>query len=132
MKKLFLFIFTLFVIMPVFAQAETEPVDVNFVSVLKNIFLPAIIAQFTVLFADAWKWFNTPEWSWSTLFSTKLKPFLLTTIGGIVLYFILGFIPAVQPFIEILVGSPIGSLTAATLFGAAAAIIDGLTKKVKI
>lgn len=131
MKKLFLFLFALFIALPVMAYnvVTEDTVDVNFVSVLTNVFLPAIMGQVLVLFADAWKYFNTPEWSWSTFGKTKALPFLLTTVIGVALYFILAFVPAVKPFIEVMTDSSIGSLTSATLFGAAAAILDGFTKK---
>jgi hypothetical protein len=131
MKKLLLCLMLMMTCLT-FAQNPEEVVAVNdtFLSTLLSVFVPAILASALVLFADAKKWFMTKEWSWSYFFASKLRPFLYTTIGGVILYVLLTLIPATKPFIEILAGSPLTELTAGALFAAATAIVDGFTKKV--
>lgn len=110
-------------------QAEApEVLEVSF-SAIKSIFLPAIVGMLLVLFADARKHFNTPEWSWKTFFYTKIKPFLMTTVGGVILYLIIAYVPFTKPFIEILADSTLTEVTALGFFGLAAGVIDGFTKQ---
>lgn len=131
MKKVFLTLLMFFTISIIFAQsAEITPVvEVTVWSLFKTILLPAIIAQFIVLFADAKKYYFSPDWNWTIFLTSKIKPFLLTTVGGSILLVILFYVPASKVFIEILTGSPITVITSAALFGAASAIIDGFLFK---
>lgn len=131
MKKIFLTLMMFFTISFIFAQtAEIKPVvEVTIWSLFTSIMLPAIFAQFLVLFADAKKYYFSPEWNWQIFLTSKIKPFLITTVGGSLLLVILYYIPISKVFIEILIGSPITGITAAALFGAASAIIDGFLVK---
>jgi hypothetical protein len=130
MKKTLLLIALLFGT-AIFAQGGDIVAVPTLWDTIVTIFVPAILAQTLVLFADAKKYYSSEIWSWSIFFGTKIKPFLITTFGGVALYVILQLVPTTQPFIEIFVGSPIASYSAAALFGAAAAIVDGFTKKSK-
>jgi hypothetical protein len=133
MKKLILCLLMLLTVSVIFAQTPeiTTSPEVGIWSLFKSIMVPAILAQFLVLFSDAKKYYTSPEWSWNIFFTSKIKPFLFTTIGGIILLVILNYLPIANVFIEILIGSPISSITAASLFGAASAIIDGFIFKSK-
>ena len=131
MKKFFLLIvllvsFSCFC-QPTMLSEAKEPVTL--MSTILSIFLPAIVAQIMVLFADAKKWYGSDSWSWSIFIYSKIVPFLLTTVGGVLLYILLTYLPIAKPFIEIFTGSPIVELTSASLFGVAVAIIDGFMKK---
>lgn len=128
MKKLLVFLM-LIVTSFAFCQTTVEPNETtSLFSEMLSFFLPAVIAQALVLFADAKKWFMTNEWSWQYFFASKARPFLYTTIGGMVLYVVLYYLPMSKQFIEVLMGSQLGTITAASLFAAAAAIVDGFTK----
>lgn len=134
MKKIFLTLMLFFTISIIFAQTEevTPVVEVGILGLFTTIMLPAIFAQFLVLFADAKKYYFSPTWDWSIFLTSKIKPFLITTVGGTLLLVLLYYIPISKVFVEILIDSPINSITAATLFGAASAIVDGfLVKKLK-
>lgn len=129
MKKFMLLLLSVFCISTMFAMQEpSESIEVTF-SAIKSIFLPGIVSMLLVLFADAKRYFLSEEWSWKIFFTTKIKPFLLTTVGGVVLYVLLGYVPFLQPFVEILTESELTEITSAAFFGAAVAIVDGFTKK---
>lgn len=128
-KNILVLVLSIFCISTLFAM-QAETIEVTF-SAIKSVFLPGIISMLLVLFADAKRYFMSEEWQWSIFFNTKIKPFLFTTIGGILLYIILGLMPFLQPFIEILVESKLTEITSAAFFGMAVAIVDGFTKKKK-
>lgn len=92
-------------------------------------FLPAVAGEVAVLFADARKYFNTPEWSWDIFFLTKIRPFLWTLGVGTAIYFIALFVPWTTYIIETMSESALTPYTASAVFGAAAALVDGFTKK---
>lgn len=107
-----------------------EAMEVS-VEAIKTIFLPAILGQLLVLFADARKHYGTIQWSWGIFFDTKIKTFLITTIGGIILYLIIALLPITQQFIETLADSKLTEVTALGFFGLVAGIVDGFSKKKK-
>lgn len=128
MKKILTILLMVFCFTFAAAQVtEPEVIDKSF-SVFWSIFFPGILSAGLVLFADAKKHFTSPDWSWQVFLLTKIRPFLVTVIGGGLLYFILAYVPLTKPFIEILTGSALTEITVASLFGAAAAIYDGFSK----
>jgi len=129
MQKLILILITMFSVTSLFAMQSEAPevLEASF-SAVKSIFLPAIVGMLLVLFADAKKHFRTPEWSYKIFFKTKIKPFLITSIGGIVLYLIIALFPFTLPFIEVLADSPLTEVSAFGFFGLASGVVDGFTK----
>lgn len=128
MKKEILFIALLLTILASpLLYAQTGELDTSF-SAVKSFFLPSLITALLVLFADAKKWMFSGEWSWTIFWNSKFKPFIFSMVGGIVLYFVLAFLPFTKPFIEVLGGSEFAELTAASFIGMATAIINGILK----
>ena len=133
MKKFFLLLLLCAVSIPAFCQTDAvvAAAPLTFFETIKAVFLPAIIAQLLVLFADAKKYYGSPDWSWGSFFSSKIRPFLYTTLGGMSLFILFTYLPATKQFIEAWTGSPIVELTSAALFGTAAALINGFSKPTK-
>ena len=92
-----------------------------------DFFLPVLTGQIIILLSDAKKYMGSGIWSWGVFFSTKIKPFLITLGIAVGVYLLLAYASFMQPFLEVFTG-PIGALTAAGLFAAAQAIIDGWSK----
>lgn len=96
---------------------------------LKEFFLPTIIASALVLLADAKKWMFSGQWSFKVFLMTKIKPFLLSLIVTIAIYYLIALLPWTKQFIEVLGGYELTTISAATLSGMATAIIDGFLKR---
>lgn len=127
--KNFLTFMLLFIVSVAFAQEIPDAETAASFSAVKSFFLPAIISGALVLWADASKHIRGGTWDTGVFFKTKIKPFLLTTVLGIVLYFVLIYVPMTKPFIEALADSDLAEFTSAGLFGLATSIVDGLLKK---
>lgn len=132
MKKIFLLLIALFTVAGVFAQeaiveSGTE-LEVTF-SAIKLFFLPYVAGQILFLIAEAKKHLISPEGSWGIWAKTNALPILITTIGGIILYLAIAYVPFVKPIVEILSGENLSALSAATLGAAAVGIYKGLVHK---
>lgn len=95
---------------------------------LLSFFLPAVTGLALALWADASKHLRAGTWDTGIFLKTKLKPFIITVLLSVALYYALIYVPFLKPFIEVLAGQELVEVTAAGFFGLAGAIIDGLTK----
>ena len=91
-------------------------------------FAATVIGSLASLFADAKKWIGSGQWDWSVFRDTKIKPFLFSLVGSIVLYFLLYYLPMLKPVVEALSGVSLLEITAGALMMAATALIDGFMK----
>lgn len=132
MKKLLVLFVLLFTTVGFAQEAEATTQLAPEFSALWDFFGPAITGLFLALFADASKYIKAGTWDTGVFIKTKAKPFLITTVVAIAIYYSLIFVPFLKPFLEVLAESEFTQLTAAGLFGFAGAIIDGFTKKKEV
>jgi len=128
MKKSILLLVTFFTVVSVFAQEAVVELDPSF-SAIKSFFLPSIAMSALVLWSDTVKHLKAGTWEFGIFLSTKMIPFAITNAIAIAIYLLLSYLPFTKGFIEILAGSSLAEVTAASLVGAATAIVDGLMKK---
>lgn len=103
---------------------------VSFLSIFLSVLLPGLIGSLSVLFSDAAKYINTPEWNWSIFVSTKIKPFLIINIIALFIIAISQFVPSNYiKFISDIIGTDLSIVSTAALYAAATAIFDGWLKK---
>jgi hypothetical protein len=109
-------------------NAQAEVVLETSFNAIKTFFIPSVLASILVLFADASKHLRGGTWDTEVFFTTKLKPFLITMVLAVAIYFLLAYLPISKAFIEILANSSFAEISAAGIIGMATAILDGLTK----
>lgn len=129
MKKLIFLFIALFTIAGVFAQeavVESSVVLVTTFAAIKTFFLPYFSGQILFLIAEAKKHLTSSERDWGIWAKTNALPILITTGGGIILYYALSYMTFLKPFIEVLSGENLSVLSAATLGAAAVGIYKGL------
>ena len=99
---------------------------------LLTIFLPALGSAALVLFSDAWKHFNSTDWSWKIFIDTKLKSFCIISGIALVLVLVKSIVSiSILNSLSNIIGVELTIITSITLFGFATSLYDNFTKKQK-
>src|SRR5690606_7016333 len=115
--KHFLLLFVLFLTVSGFAQEVAEIPELEpSLNAVWNFFGPAIGALLLVLFADASKHIKSGTWDTGIFIKTKAKPFIISVVLVVAVYYSLIYVPFLKPFLEVLAESELTEVTAAGLF----------------